>query len=201
MSEKPEEDLSEPLFWRYLVAVLVVIIVFGIGLAIVELRYPELARALVAAVLCVAVCAYPAFFIGGLIYFDGIALLRGMAWKSRRTWQVRLCDEYIELSCDGRVPTLISLASIRSARYVFDDNFSDPMNLQDAIVLRTDRRKVKIPRSATGFSDLLTVLEQKVKLQRVAVQAFGQGNRVLPRLRREDLQEVVMVPAGALAGI
>ena len=149
-------------------------IIGGIVLAILGGRFPGFMRILGSKWVIGAIMgAYPAVVIGGMVFSDLNVVRRGMAWKSRRKWQVRVQDESLEVSCESRAPMVIQLADVRSARHVFDDNWYPPMNVQDAVVLQTSNGRIKIPCSATGFSELLIILDRKAKLERVPVEAFG----------------------------
>lgn len=116
---------------------------------------------------------YPSIIIGTMVYFDAKALRLGMALKSHRKWAVALNEQTIIVTREGRPARSFQLDQVGEAALVYDDNFTPPLNLADALLIDCAGVRVKIPASAQGFEQLLSLLESSGKLRRVKVEAFG----------------------------
>lgn len=108
-----------------------------------------------------------------LIPWHFIALHRGLIRRGRVPCVVSLSQEAIHVE-RGDEPTSHALDIIARARFAQNDNWTESKMLEDALGLfASDGREiVRLPRSATGFDELLVELSARgIPIEYVCVSA------------------------------
>lgn len=151
-----------PWSWKEALATLAICTVTFVGLAFVDHGSPSWLRTSVGvlvSVLLMAVTAAPALPFLLFIPWHFIALHRGLISRSRVPCVVSLSQEVIHIERGDKL-TSHMLGIIARARFAQNDNWTESTMLEDALGLfASDGREIgRLPRSATGFDELLVEL-------------------------------------------
>ncbi len=122
---------------------------------------------------CLGVGGLPLLFLLALPGWLAWNVWRGLKLRSRQPWKVEVVGEQLRVQIG---PTLCHewlLVSVRRARYAQNPNWTESTFVEDALTLYDGGgNALKLPASAEGFRELLTVLRARaVPIREVDVSA------------------------------